>query len=50
MDIQNIFSVLNINYDVNIQNIELFREGGNCSYVIHDIRRHYFLKIIRAPF
>ena len=50
MDIHNVFSVLNRNYDVNIQNIELFREGGNCSYVIRDIRQNYFLKIIRAPF
>ena len=50
MDIQNILNVLNIYYDVSVQKIELFREGGNCSYIIFDIQRNYFLKIIRAPF
>ena len=50
MDIQNILNVLNIYYDVSVQKIELFREGGNCSYIIYDKQQNYFLKIIRPPF
>ena len=50
MDIQDILRVLNMNYDLSIHKIELFREGGNCSYIIYDKQQNYFLKIIRPPF
>lgn len=50
MDKRNILRLLNCNYDVNIQSIELFREGGNFSYVVYGDNRKYFLKVIRPPF
>ncbi len=50
MDVQNIHSLLSCNYGVDAQSIELFREGGNVSYVVYGDNHHYFLKIIRPPF
>ena len=50
MDIKEIYQVIECNYDVSIHNIELFREGGNYSYVIYDAGNKYFLKIVRPPY
>ncbi len=50
MDVQNIHSLLSYNYGVNAQSIELFREGGNVSYVVYGDNHQYFLKMIRPPF
>jgi len=45
-----IAEILNQNYNIEIKNIELFREGGNISYVVYGEDRKFFLKIIRPPF
>jgi Ser/Thr protein kinase RdoA (MazF antagonist) len=50
MNINDIHQVLSSNYNINIKSIELFREGGNCSYVIHSANHECFLKVIRPPF
>ncbi len=50
MDERNIQKFLNRNYNVDIQSLELFRRGGNVSYVASGKNNKYFLKIIRPPF
>jgi len=50
MEIKCIIKILNQNYNLNIKNIELFREGGNLSYVVYGKNKKFFLKIIRPPF
>lgn len=50
MEISCIIEILNQNYNINIKNIELFREGGNLAYVVYDENKRFFLKIIRPPF
>lgn len=50
MDTQYILRLLSCNYNINIQSVELFRQGGNFSYVVYGDNHKYFLKIIRQPF
>ena len=35
MEINCIIEILNQNYNLDIKNIELFREGGNLAYVVY---------------
>lgn len=50
MDTNEILDVLNQNYCLDIKSIELYREGGNLSFIVYDARNIYFLKILRPPF
>ena len=50
MEINCIIEILNQNYNLDIKNIELFREGGNLAYVVYGEDKKFFLKIIRPPF
>ena len=49
MDIDRISDILQQNYNLNAQHIELFREGGNLAYAVTTEARSYFLKIVRPP-
>lgn len=49
MEILNILTALKNNYEINIQNIELFREGGNKTYIVYGAIKKYFLKVIHLP-
>jgi len=49
METNCITEILNRNYN-DTENIELFREGGNISYVAYGEDKKFFLKIIRPPF
>lgn len=50
METNDILEIINQHYNLNINNIELFREGGNLTYVIFDKDKRFFLKIVRPPF
>lgn len=50
MNIHNTKNLLNTNYSINIEKVELFREGGNLSYIVYDTNQSYFMKIFRTPF
>ena len=50
METNCIREILNQNCDIDVRNIELFREGGNISYVVYGKDKKFFLKIIRPPF
>lgn len=50
METNCIAEILNQNYNIEIKNIELFREGGNISYVVYGEDKKFFLKIIRPLF
>lgn len=50
MEMNYLVEMLNSNYDLDIKNIELFREGGNLAYVVYGEDKKFFLKIIRPPF
>jgi hypothetical protein len=50
MEMSYLVEMLNSNYDLDIKNIELFREGGNLAYVVYGEDKKFFLKIIRPPF
>ncbi len=50
METNDILRILNQEYNLNINNVELFREGGNLAYVIFDKNERFFLKVIRPPF
>lgn len=50
MDTASVLSVLNDNYPLEINRIELYRDGGNLSYIVFDDDKKYFLKVIRPVF
>jgi len=50
MDIDRVSDILQQNYNLNAQHIQLFREGGNLAYAVTTEARSYFLKIVRPPF
>ena len=45
MEAQTILTVLKHNYDKNIQAVELFRDGGNCSYTAY--RANTFMHVFK---
>ncbi|MCL1859258.1 MAG: phosphotransferase [Oscillospiraceae bacterium] len=46
MKIENVLKAVKNNYDINIQNVEFFRDGGSCSYTVYGTNNKYFLKTI----
>jgi len=48
MEIENIRKLIQDNYDINIQNTEIFRESsnGNCTYAVYNTDKKYFFKAV----